>query len=117
MNRRKLLILDFCCALGGAVFYLVAFDFIVGTLGVPRLMVQVQLAANFAYSVYGAVLLLTRLEHTAGFRWLVKMNFAYAALCLLASFYFLSLLAYPGALLLFGEALLIGLLARAELTA
>ncbi len=114
MSRRQLLVLDFCCALGGAVFYLVAFDFLVGTLGVPRLMVQIQLAANFTYSVYGAVLLLTRREHSAGFHWLVKMNFAYAALCLLASLYLLSLPTYLGAGLLLGEAVLIGLLARLE---
>ena len=82
MSRRKFLLLDFACALGGAALYLAAFDFFIGTLGVPR--------------------------------WLVRMNFAYAGLCVFASFYLLSLCSYPGAVLLLGEALLIGLLARTE---
>jgi hypothetical protein len=117
MSRRQLLLLDFCCALGGAVFYFLAFDFIVGTLGLPPEMVQFQLVANFAYSLYGAFLFITRREHTSGFSWLARMNFAYAAMCILGSLYFLLLPTYPGALLLLGEALLIGLLARAELSA
>lgn len=117
MSRRQLLLLDFSFALGGTVLYLVAFNLIVGTLEVPRGMVQFQLAANFVYAVSGAFLLLMRGEHSAGFRWLVRMNFAYAAFCFVASLYLLSLSTYLGALFILGEALLIGLLARRELIA
>lgn len=117
MSRRQLLFLDFSFALGGTVLYFAAFNLIVGTLEVPRGMVQFQLAANFLYALTGAVLLLTRAEHTAGFRWLVRMNFAYAAFCFVASIYLLSLPTYSGALFILGEALLIGLLARRELAA
>ncbi len=117
MSRRQLLLLDFSFALGGTVLYLVAFNLIVGTLEVPRGMVQFQLAANFVYAMSGALLLLTRGELTAGFRWLVRMNFAYAAFCFVASIYLLSLPTYSGALFILGEALLIGLLAHRELAA
>ncbi len=111
---RKLFFLDFVFAAVGAIIYYFLFDFIVETLSLPAEIVQIQLYANFSYAIYGLVLYVSNTNRIKFFKFLIAMNFIYAALCLLAGLIIALKGIYWGAVLLLAEAFLIGILANYE---
>ncbi len=112
---RRLLQIDFSCALIAGVVYFVFFDFLNETLGLPVWVARTQVIASFLYGAFGVFLFTTGRESWLGF--VAKMNLVYASFCLgVAPILFWSEI-YWGSILLFAEGLLIAGLAWVELTA
>lgn len=111
-SKRKLLLVDFSGAFAGAVFFLFAFDFLVGFL--PKAVVQTQLTANLTYGLVGLALFLSHTEQLKFYLTLMWMNFAYAGLCILGSAWMLMSGEPLGCLFLLVEAAIIAALATVE---
>lgn len=111
---KTMLIIDFICAFSGGVFYLALFEFLQTALAIPYWMVVFQLIANFAYGIFGVLILLGWQRRAQLFRLLVAANLAYSVVCL-----GLAVVLYVtdeplGTWLVLAEGLLIFLLAKWE---
>jgi len=114
ISIRKLLMIDFICGLLGTLIYYGFFDFIIKNFSLPRVVVFIQLIANFTYALYGVILYFSQTQNLKYFRFLMRMNFIYALLCMMMSFIFITNRLYLGFALLFAEGLFIFSLALWE---
>ena len=80
-SLRKLWVLDFTCALAGAIVFWLMFDFLVESIGLPRPLVWAQFLANLFYGLFGVIAFAFQTERVEWFRLLVTMNWIYACLC------------------------------------
>ena len=116
VHPRKLLQYDFSLGLAGGVIYYFLYDFMIGTLALPRWLVLTQLLANLSYGLYGAILFTSLKVRLGYFRFLVMMNSIYATFCLGMGSILLFKAVYWGAILLISEGVFIAILAKIERT-
>jgi hypothetical protein len=104
---KRLLIIDFSCALGGALAYVLLFDFLQDQLGVPQRLLQFQLGANLLYGMFGVGLFLSGTRRAPYFRFLIRMNLLYAVICTLLGLALLGNTQLLASALILGEVILI----------
>lgn len=112
---RRFLLTDACFALAGGLLYLFFFDFLIGTLELPGGLASFQLTANWMYAAMGFFFYFKRADATvAALALIVRMNFAYAGVCLVAGLWLLATTRPWGIALLFAEGVGIAGLAMME---
>jgi hypothetical protein len=90
------------------------FDFIAETFALPRFVIQTQLFANLVFGCYGVMLFTLSGMSQASYRFLIRMNFLYAILCIVVGVALYSRNSTLGAFLLLGEGTFILVLAKFE---
>lgn len=112
---RRFLLLDACCALASGLIYVLFFDVLTGTLGLPVALANFQLTANWVYACMGFVFYFTRSVDTGrALILIIRMNVMYAGICAVAGTWLLLTSRPLGTGLLFLEGLAIVGLALME---
>ncbi len=114
-QQRKLLAIDFSCALLAGVIYFILFDWMIVSLALPEWIARIQLYANLVYGIYGACLFVQRGANVYMFKFLIGMNATYALFCIVLSAGLFLNSTYLSALLLLIEGAIVMTLAKFEL--